>query len=58
MNGRADWHGRCESSIHDHDIALWVTMVGWVDVPDNDQGDFRRQCAIDVYLDQIGWEFL
>ena len=33
---------------HDHDCDLWVTMVGWVDVLDNDWGDFRRWCAIDI----------
>ena len=32
----------CESSIHDHDIDFSVTMAGWVDVPDSDQGDFTH----------------
>ena len=36
----------CESIIHDHD--LWVTMVGWVDVPKKDWGDFRRRRAVDT----------
>ena len=38
----------CESIIHDHDCDLWVTMVGWVDVPDSDWGDFRRLGAVDI----------
>ena len=25
-----------------------VTMVGWADVPDSEQGDFRRRCAVDI----------
>ena len=32
--------------IHDHD--LWVTILGWVDVPYTDLGDFRRRRAIDM----------
>ena len=27
---------------------LWVTMVGWVDVPYSDWGDFRRRRGIDT----------
>ena len=38
----------CELIIHDHDCDLWVTMVGWVDVPYSDWGDFRRRRAIDI----------
>ena len=38
----------CESIIHDHDCDLWVTMVGWVDVPYSDWGDFRRRRAVDI----------
>ena len=38
----------CESIIHDHDCDLWVTMVGWWDVPYSDWGDFRRRRAIDI----------
>ena len=38
----------CESSIHDHDIDFSVTMVGWVDVPDSEQGDFRRRHAVNI----------
>ena len=42
-----EWKG-CESIIHDHDCDLWVTMVGWVDVPYSDWGDFRRRRAVDI----------
>ena len=38
----------CESIIHDHDHDLWVTMAGWVDVPDSDWGDFRCQHAVHI----------
>ena len=38
----------CESTIHDLDCDLWVTMVGWVDVPYSDWGDFRRRRAVDI----------
>ena len=38
----------CEWIIHDHDHNLWVTMVGWVDVPNSEWGDFRRQHAVDI----------
>ena len=38
----------CESIIHDHDCDLWETMVGWVDVPYSDWGDFRRRRAVDI----------
>ena len=41
------WKG-CELSIHYHDIDLFVTMVGCVDVPDSDRGDFRCPIAIDI----------
>ena len=42
-----EWKG-CESIIHDHDCDQWVTMVGWVDVPYSDWGDFRRRRAVDI----------
>ena len=29
-------------------ILTCVTMVGWVDVPDSDRGDFRRRRAADI----------
>ena len=35
-----------ESIIHDHDCDLCVTIVGWVDVPYSDWGDFRRRRAV------------
>ena len=38
----------CEWIIHDHDCDLWVTMVGWMDVPYSDWGDFRRRRAVDI----------
>ena len=38
----------CESIVHDHDCDLGVTMVGWVDVPYSDWGDFRRRRAVDI----------
>ena len=38
----------CELIIHDHDRDLWVTLVGWVDVPYSDWGDFRRRRAVDI----------
>ena len=38
----------CESIIHDHDRDLWVTMVGWVDVPYSGWGDFRRWRAVNI----------
>ena len=38
----------CEWIIHDHDCDLWVTMVGWKDVPYSDWGDFRRRRAVDI----------
>ena len=38
----------CEVINYDHDCDLWVTIVGWVDVPDSDWGDFRRRRAIDT----------
>ena len=40
----------CESIIHDRDCDLWVTMVGWVDVPYSDWGDFRRWHTVDIYI--------
>ena len=38
----------CELIIHDHGGDLWVTLVGWVDVPYSDWGDFRRWRAVDI----------
>ena len=30
-------------------ILTSVTMLGWVDVPDSDRGDFRRRLAVDIF---------
>ena len=51
-NGRVDWHGAKEFRliIHNHDCDLWVTIKGWVDVPDSDRGDFRRLRAVDISI--------
>ena len=38
----------CESIIHDHDCDVWVTLVGWVDVPYSDWSDFRPQRAVEI----------
>ena len=38
----------CQSIIHDHDCDVWVTLVGWVDVPYSDWGDFRPQRAVEI----------
>ena len=49
MGGMIDMEWKwCESIIHDHNHYLWVSTVGWVDVLDNDHGDFRCVCAIDI----------
>ena len=48
----------CESIIHDHDCDLWVTMVGWVDVPFDDWGDFRRRRAVDISSSYLFFEVL
>ena len=54
--GAADWHGKkgCNSIVHDHDCDIWVNMVGWVDVPYSDWGDFRRR-AVDISSFCIRW---
>ena len=38
----------CESIIPYHDCDLWVTMVGLVNVPYSDWGDFRRRRAVNI----------
>ena len=38
----------CESIIHDNDGDLWVTMLGWVDVPYSNWGNCRRRRAVDI----------
>ena len=44
-----EWKG-CEPPIGDHDIDLCVTMVGWVNVPDSDRGDFGRRRVVDISI--------
>ena len=39
-----------ESSIQARDIDHCVAMVGWVDVPDSDGGDFRRRRDVDRHI--------
>ena len=43
----------CKSIIHDPGRDLWVTMVGWGDVPDNERGDFIRDKS--SYYTICGW---
>ena len=38
----------CELIIHDHDVDLWVTMAGWVNVQFSYLGDFRHWRAVDL----------
>ena len=47
-NERADWHATKGMWVNRYEHDLWVTMVGWVDVPDSDRGDFRRRRAVDI----------
>ena len=39
-------------------MTLWATMVGWVDVPHSDWGDFKRRRAVDIssYSNDIFWK--
>ena len=49
MEGPIDMEQKgCESIIQYHDRDLWVNIVGWADVQDNDRGDFRCQRAVDT----------
>ena len=50
----------CEVIIHDHERDLWVTMVGWEDVPYSDWGDFRRRRAFDIssFLSMLGLKLI
>ena len=51
LEGWLTWNERDESwSFIDQDQGLWltITMVGWVDVPDSDRGDFRHWSAVDI----------
>ena len=45
-DGRLTWN---EKDVTMTMILTSVTMVGWVDVPDSDWGDFRR-CAVDMSI--------
>ena len=38
----------CELIIHANEHNFCVTMIGWVDVQDSDQGDFRHWYAVDI----------
>ena len=57
-----EWKG-FESSIHDHDIDLCVTMVRWVDVPDSDRCNVRCRRSVDMssllgFLSVSSWQSL
>ena len=49
-----EWGGRLTMNEKDAShpfmtmILTCVTMLGWADVPDNDRGDFRRRCAVNI----------
>ena len=49
-----EWDGRLTSNEKDVShpfmtmIFISMTMVGWADVPDRYQGDFRRRRAVDI----------
>ena len=47
-DGRLTWNEKDVGHPFMTLILTSVTMVGWVDVPDSDWGDFRRQCAVDI----------
>ena len=38
----------CESITQYHECEIWSTMVGWMDVPCSDWGDFRRRRAVEI----------
>ena len=46
--GRLTWNEKDVSHPFMTMILTSVTMVGWVDVPDNERGDFRRWRAVDI----------
>ena len=49
MDGPIDTERKaCKLIIYVHERDLCVTMVGRVDVPDSDRGDFRRRRAFDI----------
>ena len=49
----------CEAIIHDHDCDLWLTMVGWLDVPESDWGDMRHWRAVNIsnFVVLVPWEW-
>ena len=47
-DGRLTWNEKDVSHPFMTMILTSVTMVGWADVPDSDQGDFRRQDGVDI----------
>ena len=49
-DGRLTWKEKDASHPFMTMILTSVTMVGWADVPDSDWGDFRRQRAIDIII--------
>ena len=46
----------CDSSVNDHDIDFYVTMVGWLHVQDSDGGDLRRWRDGHIYILLILYE--
>ena len=50
MGGLIDMERKgCELVIPDYDFDLSGTMVGWVDVPHSDGGDYRCRRAINIF---------
>ena len=46
--GQLTWNEKDVSHPFMSMILTSVTMVGWMDVPDSDRGDFRRRRAVDI----------
>ena len=47
-DGRVTWNKKDVSHPFMTMILTSVTMVGWVDVPESDRGDFRRRRVVDI----------
>ena len=47
-DGQLTWNKKAVSHPFMTMILTNVTMVGWVDVPDSDWDDFRRQRAVNI----------
>ena len=47
-DGRLTWNEKDVSHPFMTMILTCLTLVGWVDVPHSDWGDFRRRRAIDI----------